>query len=341
MIKVKIVEIDKHRNETTFRPYIMYYDLFKKNGIEFVFKGDNYDLAWIGQASFIDRKMSYDDSVNKGIDFVNSVKGEKWLFDGQDSASMLGSYDVLKNTDAEFLLKNTLYADKKEYLKPNFFGRNYWESDYYSENKTLPDFNRVKLSGSNWLSTISPSWVYYQEDVKDIDVFAIFSYPGRKNIEFGTETSKYYNMHRERCIEWLKLLPKNIHVVTLPESGEHYPKEQYYKLMLRSKILIAPFGYGEIAPRDLEAAMFGCVLVKPDMEHIETVPKFYIPEETYFPCSWDFSNINSIIENILKNYSTRTIENSRKRYIQEYKDENLLRYIFNLFSNSKYFYYEN
>lgn len=336
MIRIKMVDIDKHRNETTFRPYLMHSELFKEIGIEFVFTGNNYDIAWIGQASFIDRKLPYQDSVQQGIENVNSIKGIKWIFDGQDSASLLGSYDVLKETDAEFLLKNTLYSNLSMYQDTNFFGRIYWHGDGYGITDFV-HFDRIKLSGSNWLSTIYPSWVYYQEDVKDIDVFAVFSYPGRENYEFGFETSQYYNDHRKKCIEWLKLLPPTVKVQTLPESGEHYTREQYYKLMSRSRILIAPFGYGEIAPRDLEAAMFGCVLIKPDMSHINTVPQFYIPNETYYPCYWDFSNLNVQIFKILDSYSTRTVEESRIRYTNEYKGENLVRHIYNLFLQSKHF----
>ena len=44
MIKIKIAEIFRHRNETTFRPYLMAKDIFKDVGIEFVFDQTQLDL---------------------------------------------------------------------------------------------------------------------------------------------------------------------------------------------------------------------------------------------------------------------------------------------------------
>ena len=56
MIKIKLLELDKHRNETTFRPFIMAQNLFKDVGIEFT-ESNDYDYAFVGQASIIDKKM--------------------------------------------------------------------------------------------------------------------------------------------------------------------------------------------------------------------------------------------------------------------------------------------
>ena len=42
--------------------------------------------------------------------------------------------------------------------------------------------------------------------------------------------------------------------------------------MRHSRICISPFGYGEICWRDFEAILCGCLVVKPDMSHVETNP---------------------------------------------------------------------
>ena len=44
MIKIKLYELDKHRNETTFRPFIQAQDIFREVGIEFT-TSDDYDYA--------------------------------------------------------------------------------------------------------------------------------------------------------------------------------------------------------------------------------------------------------------------------------------------------------
>ena len=52
MIKIKLLERDIHRNETTFRPFVFAQDYLREIGIEFTDSND-YDYAWVGQASII------------------------------------------------------------------------------------------------------------------------------------------------------------------------------------------------------------------------------------------------------------------------------------------------
>ena len=54
MIKIKLLESDVHRNETTFRPFWFAKDVLKEIGLEIIVDGDSYDYAWVGQASIID-----------------------------------------------------------------------------------------------------------------------------------------------------------------------------------------------------------------------------------------------------------------------------------------------
>ena len=53
MIRVSLLELDKHRNETSFRYYVVNQNLFRDVGIEFT-TSDSYDYAIVGQASIID-----------------------------------------------------------------------------------------------------------------------------------------------------------------------------------------------------------------------------------------------------------------------------------------------
>ena len=75
--------------------------------------------------------------------------------------------------------------------------------------------------------------------------------------------------------------------------------------MLESKILPSPFGWGELGVRDYEAFINGSLLLKPDMTHMETWPNIFIPEQTYQPFSWDFSNLESNILKLLENKKER------------------------------------
>ena len=68
-------------------------------------------------------------------------------------------------------------------------------------------------------------------------------------------------------------------------------RDEYYREMMRSKICLSPFGYGEICWRDLEAILCGCLLIKPDMSHIKTVPNIFVANQTYVPVRWDYSDL--------------------------------------------------
>jgi hypothetical protein len=66
---------------------------------------------------------------------------------------------------------------------------------------------------------------------------------------------------------------------------------EYYSEMTATKICISPFGYGEICWRDFEAILCGCLLIKPNMDHVDTNPDIFRPFQTYVPVKWDFSDL--------------------------------------------------
>ena len=351
MLKIKLQDAHKHRNETTFRPYVNARRLFHDIGVKFVFSDeDRGDIAFIGQATFVDKNRRYD-LTHSGMKLKlrKYINPDYIVIDGQDSASLMGTYDGLIRYGPQLMLKNTLYADESAYSTPSIHGRIYWKSAAEYPNLVLrtekrgkwdklenysvseydyaiaqPDLSNIHLSGANWLSTLSPHW--FDSVPKDIDVFALFSFPAKYNTEWKRPTNYFYDAHRSNCISWLKQLPATVRVAML-DAGNKVPIEQYYELMRRSKIVVAPFGYGEIAPRDLESAMVGAVLAKPDMGHIKTIPNPYIPNETYRPVKWDFSDLNDVILDTLSNYKyyqDKLVTNFRQFYNREYSPEKLV-----------------
>jgi hypothetical protein len=82
-------------------------------------------------------------------------------------------------------------------------------------------------------------------------------------------------------------------------------QETYDQELASSKICVSPFGYGEICYRDFEAILWGCLMVKPDMSHVETRPDVFIPYETYVPVRWDFSDLESQCRRYLEDPAAR------------------------------------
>lgn len=343
MLKIRLLDIQKHRNETTFRPYLQNSGLFRDVGIQFVMQGD-CDMTWVAHASFAQRSELYHKAFYSKLWERQLTSDDYIFFDGQDSPSLYGAYQPFVDKNPLLLMKNSLYVDRSVYETDLVHGRLWWgnaesngSSSDYNYKIDNPDFSKIKLSGTNWLSTVNPHWYDYKNIKKDIDVFAMFSYPAKENIEFGVYTHQFYDNFRRPCVDQINQLPSTVTVAKL-EDGQKVPIEKYYELMSRSKIVIAPFGYGEMAPRDIEAAMFGGILIKPDMGHIESIPNPYIPEETYRPIEWGFADMNDVILDTLERfnyYQEKFVNNMRNEYMKQYAPEKMVMHIYDIISNLK------
>jgi hypothetical protein len=331
MIKIKLYQLNIHRNETTFRPFIMAQNLFKDVGIEFTMS-DDYDYAWIGQASIIDKEVSLNESIDKGIDFVSTITGDYFIVDGQDATTLIGTIDVFRESNAKLFLKNSYLKDFDLYKQGWVNGRYYWGKGDYS----VPDIDdlkpKMKLTGTNWVGTIKPKWLDYNQD-KKYDISCMFSWGDNDNYEYTNLTSKYYDEHRRVLLE--KLSKTNYNIVRR-EAGVKIPQQEFYQNMYNSKITTAPIGYGEMAVRDIESAAFGSVLLKPDMSYIDSKPFVYEDGETYIACKYDWSDVEEKVDYILSNYKeiqSRLVENMRARFSDEYSDEKFVLHVYEIFKN--------
>lgn len=333
MIKIRLYDTKKHRNETTFRPYLAATHLFEDVGIQFT-DGSSYDLVWVGQASVVDKTISLEESVARGVELCQTIGGPFVIVDGQDSHSLIGVYEVMRhmNDMCILLMKNTLLVDFDMYTIPRPNGRWYWNFDsaLYSIQDIHLYSHKIVLSGTNWLSTVRPSMYDYSVISKPFDVSALFGSNLTTGSEHGVDHHIFYNAHRKLCIDSVsKMSGRSIQMLN---GGQRLSPDQYYSRMAHSKIIVAPFGYGEIAPRDIEAAAFGSVLVKPDMSHIRTIPNIY-DETSYVACKHDYSDLAEIVDQILSNYKyyqQSMVEAMRSKFLEEYKSENLVRYVYEL-----------
>jgi len=353
MIKIKLYDCHIHRNECTFRPYAFAHNVIRDIGIEFITEGDSYDYAWIGNGSILDKKLPLQQAIDKGVDYISKISGNYMIVDGQDSTSLIGTYDVFKESKASLLLKSSLLKDRSLYKSNTVSGRAYWPNGNY----TVDDFDKysdkIVLSGTNWLSTywaLMPAWQQNQNksDInsqwtnklswsaiasnKEYDVCAMFQYPSEKeNYEYQIRLDQHYDKFRKPCIDIAHNLDCSVAKL---HDGVKVPKSEYDRRISNSKIILAPFGYGEMAPRDTESAVCGAILIKPDMDYIETNPNIFKKNETYIACKHDFSDLQEKIDEILGNYQNYLyiVENMRETIEEELSPENLAMNLHNLFT---------
>jgi len=115
------------------------------------------------------------------------------------------------------------------------------------------------------------------------------------------------------CIE--KLGPKERELFVTGMA----PQKQYYRELKESKIVLSPFGWGEVCFRDFEAILAGALLFKPSMFHLLTWPNVYIPHETYIPLKWDGSDLLEQTERYLgdERERNRITANAHEQYRSE------------------------
>jgi hypothetical protein len=118
---------------------------------------------------------------------------------------------------------------------------------------------------------------------------------------FAGRTDTYspeINNHRKLFYKELKSI-NNINVIC--EGHRVYKLKQYRELSRNTKIIISPWGNGELCYRDFEAMFDGCILIKPKTDFIKVLGGILQADKTYIPCANDATDLKNVIHFILKN----------------------------------------
>ena len=79
-------------------------------------------------------------------------------------------------------------------------------------------------------------------------------------------------------------------------------RRRYFAELRGSKIVVSPFGWGEITLKDFEVFLTGGLLFKPDMSGIETWPNLFVEGQTCAAHHWDLSDFEARLDAILADY---------------------------------------
>ena len=299
-MKIQILELEKHRNETTFRPYLSAIQTFNEYGIEFV--NENPDMYWVGQASVVNKKVSLQESVDRGCKFLENLDAPYVLFDGQDSSSLMGVWDVFSKVPGFKLAKNVVLKDYSAYTKKFPNGRWFWgENDNgYSVSSTDLELLNERLvhSGTNWLNTFGNKMEFAKINKNKKHDVAVLIGLCPENYEHGNRVDEYYNGPRRKLFEEVKKLDCN--VITTEVTGK-LDKQKYMQTLYDSKLCISPFGYGEVNIREVECIVAGTPTIKPNIECVKSTPFIYGDGFT-LDCKSDFSDLKDIVGFALSNY---------------------------------------
>ena len=115
MIKIKIQNYTLGRNEPTFRPFLFIQNMLRDYSIEFTNSND-FDYLFIGMHDFIDKKKTLQDSIDYGLENLSKLTGDYFLFEGSDSTSLMGGYEVFEKSEDSNLIvcQNKLASDQQD-----------------------------------------------------------------------------------------------------------------------------------------------------------------------------------------------------------------------------------
>ena len=294
---------------------------------------NDYDYEFISSKNFVNLSLPLKESIDWGLENLSKKSGDYFLFHGADSTSILGAYEVFKESNSKFMFKKQLLS-QEDYKKTStlnkwFFGTGS-ELDFgYDISDDL--YSKMKLTGYN----VAHNWPHLQKlqkgnETRDIDVCAIYQgILNNGNMDHEVRSDILYTNHRKSSWDVLEKIEKHFVIA----KGQSSP-DQFIEIMKRSKIGISPFGMGELCYRDLELIQWGCLLIKPDMSKVITEPDFFKPMETYVPVKPDWSDLNETIEKVLANYKDylSIIENARNKVVELYSYEKVCLYWYNFFN---------
>jgi len=329
MLKIKILHPSKGRNEPTFRPLRFIAQRLLDYGIQLVDEGGDFDYLFIGMNDFIDKKLPLKESIQKGLEFLYHFDCDYFLFDGSDSTSLMGAYEVFENSHAKGLFKNQLLINREDYKTPTAHNKWWFGNDGdLLLGYDIPEevWSKIHLTGYN-LGYLNP---HYHQPInfppKTDSVCAIFQCQHDENYDHNSRNDIFYSNHRQSCWDMLSTVKYN-------KAMERMPHSAYLQFLAQSKVTVSPFGMGEVCFRDFEANQFYNALVKPDMSGIKTEPSIYLPD-TYLPVKPDFSNLEEVITTAMT-IGHDVADHAREVFLNSYNVDRLCLHWYNFFANMK------
>ncbi len=145
----------------------------------------------------------------------------------------------------------------------------------------------------------------------------------------------WYTQHRRDFLDAAAGLGRDFAIdISGHEAGAGLSRRAFLRGMERAKLVVSPFGWGELCVRDFEALARGCLLVKPDVSHLVTVPDLFEAGETYIPVAWDGSDLAAVCRDYLARPEEcqRIVDRARQRYLEFFESNGVVERVGHLLS---------
>lgn len=228
-------------------------------------------------------------------------------FDTSDSAGWLLG-DLLPIVHG--YRKAQLLRDRTAYLRPLYGFRAF--TDYYYRRHQVEDANpelQAPLANPGLLERLGVSWNSGLADYSSrgplrmalrqrVPIDYLLRFPEvialPKDDRPNAVSCRFGVTYARASVAWQRLKIRERLGALIPT--EKVSRRQYMRELATSRIVVSPFGLGEITLKDFEVFLTGGLLLKPDMSHMETWPDFFAGDRTMASFSWDLDDLETVIE---------------------------------------------
>lgn len=271
------------------------------------------DVLLVENKYFSPRWATQHDAVLEDLNWLKNRVGRLIYIDITDSSGW-DHADALPVVSA--YLKNQLLIDRTRYLQPMSGYRPF--TDYYhtkfavednepNYSSPISDPTLLRKLGVGWNSGFA-NWSLYGPML-----MALYNRFNWKPILMEPKgwtdpsTNRINNIscrfglnYARETVAWQR---KKINELMKGQLGtEKLNRSGYFKELRNSKLIVSPFGLGEITLKDFEVFITGGLLYKPDMSHLETWPNLFVDGETMVAHEWDLNDFQEKMEMIIDDY---------------------------------------
>lgn len=238
------------------------------------------------------------------------------FYDNSDSAGWL-LHQVLPVVDGYF--KNQLLRDTSMYSMP-LYGRRF-HSDYYYRKYGIEDeipelaepvtdpglLDKLRIGWNSGLANYSLTGPLRMATYSYMPLRVLLRFPkpvmqasSQRTNEFSCRFGTDYS---QRGVAWQREMIREKFGSGI--RTDKISRIQYFRELCNSKVVMSPFGLGEITLKDFEVFLTGGLLLKPDMSHLNTWPDFYQDNETCIQHSLDLDDMKQKLKEYLTHDSER------------------------------------
>lgn len=288
----------------------------------------NADIIFIDSKFF--RNKWDEKNINRTLsefEYLKKNKSKLVYSDISDSSGVM-HFKMLDHVD--YYMKNQIFKNKNYYMDKLYGMRLY--SHYFYENFNVKDqdpiwsvpliskvnLKKILLGWNSCFNNYGLFGNYQQFLQKRIQLDFLLFNPLRYRSDFDTRKKEVQirfgsSNYRNSVGFFRKMVGKKLKRYSA--NSDKINRISYFNELKNTKLILSPFGFGEINYKDFEVFITGGALMKPSMDHMITWPNLYTKETVVFH-DWDFKDIDMKIEYFLDNSKSLKViaENGQENY---------------------------